>query len=101
MGFGLPRVPLREYAESDRFQYMDRLERYWRGRQDDHKRYTWEGHMLEVGGVPLYNPIVPGYEVALSQRKPSTRYNLAKVVVGNLTQMSLGGTSFPELNVEG
>lgn len=79
---------------------MDRLESYFRGEQDEGKRYDWDGNIRSIAGVRLYNPISPDYAVAHGERKPMTRYNLPRVITSNLTQMSLGGTSFPEINVE-
>jgi hypothetical protein len=80
---------------------MDRLEQYFRGQQDEGKRYGWDGTMREFAGVRLFNPIDTGEHVPYEERKPNARYNMPRIVVSNLTQMSLGGTSFPEINVEG
>jgi hypothetical protein len=106
MAYGLPPIPLREFAEGERFFYMDRLERYLRNKQDEHKRYDWEGNVRSLGGMGDHLlPIPAAYAVPLAGRYPSTRYNLARVIVSNLTQMSFGGfggsTSFAEINVEG
>lgn len=98
--YGLPEVPLRLFSESDRFWYMDRLEQYFRNEQDEAKRFDWDGALRNVGGVRLFSPVATGWAPATSERKPCTRYGLAKVIVSNLTQMSLGGSSFPEINVE-
>lgn len=100
MAFWLPVVPLRAYAETDRFWYMDRLEQYFRNEQDEHKGYDWEGDLRSVAGVRLFSPITPDWAPAHSERKPNVRYGLARVIVSNLTQMSLGGSSFPEINCE-
>lgn len=80
---------------------MDRLEQYFRNKQDDHKRYDWDGCMRELGGVALFEPEPVSWDVPYAQRRPNARYNLPRVVVSSLTQMSLGGTSFPEINCEG
>jgi Phage portal protein, SPP1 Gp6-like len=100
VAYGLPAMPLRSYAETDRFWYMDRLERYFRNEQDAHKSYDWEGNLINVAGVRLFSPITPDWAPAHSERKPNVRYGLARVIVSNLTQMSLGGSSFPEINCE-
>ena len=52
MAFDLPNVPLRPFCETSRFHHMDRLEQYFRNKQDDYKRYDWDGCMRELGGVP-------------------------------------------------
>lgn len=101
MPYGLPRIPLRHIAETDRFWYLDRLEQYLRNRQDDGKRYDWDGSLRELGGVKLYAPTPAGFDVPFADRRPNTRYNLPRVIVSSLTQMALGGNSFAELNVEG
>jgi hypothetical protein len=80
---------------------MDRLERYYRNKQDDHKQYDWDGCLISSGGFDLFDPEPVSFEVSYSQRRPNARYNLPRVIVSNLTQMSLGGTSFPEINCEG
>lgn len=97
----LPRAPLRPIFESDRFQHMDRLEAYFRGKQDDHKRYDWDGNMRGSGLEAYGVNIAPGYYVSHSNRRPSVRYNLAKLIVSRLTQMSLSGRSFPEIVCDG
>ncbi len=98
--YGLPEVPLRLFSESDRFWYMDRLESYFRNQQDESKRFDWDGSLRNVGGVRLFSPIEPDWAPAHSERKPCTRYGLPRVITSNLTQMALGGSSFPEINVE-
>lgn len=80
---------------------MDRLEQYFRNKQDDHKQYDWDGCLRSVGGIELFDPEPVGYAVAYGARRPNARYNLPKVIVSNLTQMTLGGSSFPEINCEG
>lgn len=97
----LPEVPLQPFSETERFKLMDRLERYFRNKQDDHKRYDWDGCMRDLGGIELLEPEPVAYEVSYSARRPNARYNLPKVIVSNFTQMTLGGSSFPEINCEG
>jgi hypothetical protein len=96
----LPRVPLRKLCENDRFFYMDRLEQYFRGTQDDGKRYDWNGSPRGMGGLePL--PMAPGFYVSLDRRRPSTRKRFARLVTASLTEMSVDGDAFPEINVDG
>lgn len=101
MPIDVPAVPLRPFCETDRFLHMDRLEQYFRNTQDDHKRYDWDGHMRTLGNVALHDPEPVAWAVPFSARRPNARYNLPRTIVSNLTQMTLGGTSFPEITVEG
>jgi len=91
-------VRLVEFAGGVRFARMDRLEAYFRGRQDDHKQYNWDGDMVAVGQEAA---IKPGWYVPLRQRRPDTRYDLGALVVTRLTSMLFGVDRFPELQVEG
>lgn len=78
---GVPAVPLRPFCETDRFRHMDRLEQYFRNKQDDAKQYDWDGCLRQVGGVELFDPEPVDYPVAHSARRPNARYNLPKVIV--------------------
>jgi hypothetical protein len=98
---GVPAIPLRPFCETNRFRHMDRLEQYFRNRQDDHKQYDWDGCLRQVGGIDLFDPEPVAYPVAYGARRPNARYNLPKVIVSNLTQMTLAGSSFPEIQCEG
>lgn len=91
-------VRLVEFAGGARFARMDRLEAYFRGRQDDHKQYNWDGDMVAVGQEAA---IKPGWYVPLRQRRPDIRYDLGALVVTRLTSMLFGVDRFPELQVEG
>lgn len=98
----LPQVPLRQLVETDRFWAMDRLDQYIGNKQDEWKRFDWWGNMRLPGVrglAPL--PNAPGFFVSLDQRFPSARKNLAHLIVSRLTQMSLDGSAFPAIHVEG
>lgn len=98
----LPRIPLRQFAETSRFWYLDRLEQYFHGTQDDAKRYDWNGDMRTMGMDTAFANLhqAPGYYVALDRRRPSTRKRFGRMIVSALTQMSLDGEAFPEINVD-
>lgn len=93
----IPRQPLASMCEGPRFHHMDRLEAYYRGAQDDAKSYDWDGRFRGY----QFSSVAPGWEVPLSQRRPNARYELARIVVSRLTNMSLGGEAWPDINVEG
>lgn len=93
----IPRAPLRNLAEDERFRDLDRRESYYRATQDASKRYNWDGQLLGYGDAP----IKPGWVVPMSQRQPASRYDLAKVIVNRLTSMVFGEGRFPELRCEG
>lgn len=92
----IPRAPLRNLAEDERFRELDKSEAYFRATQDAHKKYDWSGNLLGYD-----QPIRPGWTVPMSQRRPTSRYDLAKVIVNRLTSMVFGEGKFPELRVEG
>jgi len=94
----IPRAPLRNIAEDDRFRAMDRCEAYFRGKQDEGKTYDWDGRMSGYGGQAS---IKPGWYVPHKLRKPSTRYDMAKMIVRRLTSMLFGQDHFPEIRCEG
>lgn len=96
-------IPLRgidlvQLAETRRFRDLDRLESYYRCTQDDGKQYDWDGRFLGYGAEA---DIAPGWFVPYKKRKPSSRYDLAKVIVNRLTSFLFGGDRFPEIRVPG
>lgn len=93
----IPVAPLRALVEDERFRDMDKREAYWRATQDQSKRYDWDGNLDSMSGIP----IAAGYRVPDKLRRPSTRYDLAKLIVGRLTSMVFGQDRFPELRIEG
>lgn len=87
-------VSLAALCEGPRFRELDRKEAYYRTTQDDHKRYTWEGTFRGYGDQA---DIRPGFYVLHSQRKPSARYDLGRVIVRRLTNFLLGADRFPDI----
>ncbi len=94
----LQSLPLSAYCDTSRFRDLDRLESYYRCAQDDHKKYDWDGAFLGYGAEA---DISPGWFVPYKRRRPSSRYDLAKVIVNRLTSMLFGIDRFPELRVPG
>ena len=92
------RAPLVQFAETERFRELDRLESYYRHRQDLHKVYDWDGFFV---GLRNEQPIGPGFEIPYGQRRPSTRYAMARMIVRRLTSMLFGTDRFPELRMPG
>lgn len=93
----VPLAPLRAICEDERFRLLDRQEAYFRGSQDIGKQYDWDGNITGAAGMPIKPGWVPPYGL----RRPSARYDMAKVIVHRLTSMVFGQDRFPELRVEG
>lgn len=94
----LREVRIADLARSERFYTLDRLEAYYRCRQDAHKEYDWDGYFVGYGASA---DIAPGWFVPYKRRRPSARYDLAKVIVNRLTSMLFGSDRFPEVRAEG
>jgi len=94
----IPRTPLAYLCEGERFTALDRAEAYYRGKQDDGKPYDWNGYLSPYGNEM---PVDPGFFVPYTQRRPSSRYDVGRLVVLRLTSMVFGEGHFPELRVEG
>lgn len=94
----LASVSLPTICEGDRFKQLDRLESYYRTTQDDSKMYDWDGRFQGYGGEA---DIAPGWFVPYKHRRPSARYNLARVIVKRLTSFIFGADRFPQLRIEG
>jgi hypothetical protein len=93
----MPHGPLCDLCQTDRLHYLDRLEAYFRGRQDEGKLYDWDGNFRGYGDEA---DIQPGYYVPLRRRKPSARYDLGRLIVRRLTAMVFGQGRWPLLTVE-
>lgn len=93
----VPKAPLRAICEDDRFRSLDKQESYFRATQDNGKVYDWDGNIQGAAGVP----IKAGWVVPHRLRKPSTRYDMAKLIVLRLTSMVFGQDRFPEVRIEG
>lgn len=93
----IPAAPLRALVEDERFRELDKREAYWRATQDNGKRYNWDGELDSMSGVP----IAAGWSVPHRMRRPSTRFDMAKLIVARLTSMVFGQDRFPELRIEG
>ena len=93
----IPEAPLRSLFEDERFRELDRQESYFRATQDKGLRYNWDGQ-IDVGSEAT---IRPGWVVPYQQRRPSSRFDLAKLIVARLTSMVFGQDRFPEIRIEG
>lgn len=91
-------VRLTDLTQSARAADLDRMEQYYRGSQDDGKRYDWDGNIMGYGGDA---DIKPGWYVPMKMRRPCARYDLGKLIVTRLTAMVFGEGRFPELRIEG
>lgn len=94
----LPRAPLANLVGGTRFREMDRYQAYYSCVQDDHKSHDWDGYFRGYGETAS---IEPGWYVPLAQRRPSSTYATARVVVSRLTSMLFGDGNNPEIQIAG
>ncbi len=85
-------------CSSPRFSVLDVLDAYATCRQYDRLKYDWDGSMMGYAGEA---DISPGWYVPLKLRRPSSRFDLGRVITRRLTAMALGEDSWPEISVEG
>jgi len=88
---------LKGLVQSSRTEKLDKLESYYRTTQHAHKLYDWDGHMDGVDPVPG----VPGFDVPISQRRPSAQIDIARQIVKRLTSLTLGHGRWPDITVDG
>lgn len=81
-----------------RFKRLDHLESHYRCTQYEGRRYDWDGCMRGYGGM---NAVEAAWYVPIGQRKPSTTYNLARLITRRFTSMVFGSDRFPQLVVDG
>jgi hypothetical protein len=96
-----PRVgrnPLVYMAESQRMRALDVYESYYKCRQYEGRRYDWDGRMRGYDGDA---DIEPGWYVPLARRRPSVRFEAAKMIVRRYTALVFGQDRFPQLVIEG
>ncbi len=91
-------VPLYSFVHTGRSSYLDRMESYFRGTQDNAKPYDWDGNF---SGYKTGDPIGPGWRVPYKNRRPAARYDLPRVIVNRYTALLFGADRFPQIRVEG
>ena len=89
-------VKLVDVCNTERFHELDRMESYFRAKQDDHKRYDWDGYIDGFAEAP----IKPGWYVPYKLRRPLAQYHAARVIVKRLTGMVFGVNQFPIVRCE-
>lgn len=94
----IPKAPLRALVEDERFRRLDRMEAYFRKTQDDAKKYDWDGMVSSYGSEAA---IQPGWYVPHKLRRPSSRRDLARLIVNRLSSMMFGQDRFPDVRIEG
>ncbi|MEY5061178.1 MAG: hypothetical protein RIS45_1099 [Planctomycetota bacterium] len=94
----IPSIPLQRLCEGDRFRILDTAEAYFRGRQDDGKRYDWDGNIASSAADGVL--IAAGWRVPHAMRKPRSRYDVGRLIVLRLTSMVFGQGRFPEIKIE-
>lgn len=94
----IPPAPLMSLFEDERFRLLDKQESYFRKTQDNLKKYDWDGNITPYGSEAAINP---GWYVPHSARRPSSRYDVASLIVSSLSAMMFGQDKFPDIRVEG
>lgn len=92
------------FAGSARAQRLARLESYFRNRQHDHRRYSWDGELLpafEPGHQPLLSTAAVPHFVPMAHRRPSAPYRLPRKVARSFTSLLFGEGRSPEIRVVG
>ena len=91
---------------SDRFKRLDRKQQFFSGTQHDHKRYDFDGRIInaETGGIvqsaqPLLASEKDPHYIPLRNRRPSSSYRLGRAMVNAFTGLCLGDQRFPNLQV--
>jgi hypothetical protein len=87
------------FIASERYQMLEYKERYYRCTQHDWKKFDFNGQ-LRTPGPPISQPLLasaqmPHY-VSLSQRRPSTPYHIARLIVNSFTSLLFGYGHFPQ-----
>lgn len=103
-GLASPGSGAHGFWDSERGKVLARSYSYFACSQHDQKKYNFDGLILRAGGSvtqPLIGQQAPSFYVPLSERRPSSPYRLARVMVTSFTSMLLGDHRFPELRVPG
>lgn len=95
-------INARTILGSERFQDLTYRERFYLCSQHDHKLYDFNGRLIQSGTktAMLSSEAAPWY-VPLTQRRPSSPYRLAKVIVNRFTSLLFGSQRWPSIRVEG
>lgn len=91
-------LDLKALVDSERVQELERLDRYYGGKQYDHLKYNWNGAYTGYGDV---SEVAPAFYVPLQARKPLFRLELPKLITSRFTAMLFGEDRFPTISVEG
>lgn len=85
-------------CQGRRFADLDTADAYIRGKQYAARRYDWDAALVGNAGDAR---IQADYYVPLSERQPSVRRDLPKLIVQRLTSMAVGVEQWPEVKVLG
>lgn len=89
-----------DHATDQRFVELSAKEAYFRGDQYHERPYDWSGNLVNPKGLAVMRErhgYVPSHDEtpATNMRRPSTTYNLGKVVVSRFGAMLVGKKRFP------
>lgn len=97
----------RSLYDSERYQLLDRRGSYFACTQHAHKRFDFDGRILDTSSGRIASAIQPligekmGAYVPLAARRPSAPYRLGRVIVSSFTNLIFGDQRFPKLLTPG
>lgn len=103
--FGLSNTTLGEFSassfvSSERFRELEYKEKFFKCAQHDHKTFDFNGCMRKAGPVssqPFLATAQSPHYIPLSQRRPSSPYHIARLIVQSFTGLLLGYGHFPSI----
>lgn len=94
----------RSFIDGERYKLLDRRAQFYECKQHDHKMTAFDGGLIPGdGAIAVHQPFLNGQSgyVPLRNRRPSSPYRLARVIVHAFTDMVFGENRFPKFKVEG
>lgn len=97
----------RSIFSSERYQLLDRRGSYFACTQHAHKRFDFDGRIIDTSSGRIVSAIQPlvgekmGAYVPLSKRRPSAPYRLPRVIVSSFTNLLFGDQRFPKMLTPG
>jgi hypothetical protein len=96
-----PEFDPREHFDSDRYRELDFRQQYPRCTRHDGKMYDFQGRVTRSGPYSATQPFIgssmPATYVPLDQRRPSSPYRLARLIVRSFTNLVFGEGRFPRV----
>ncbi len=94
-----------QVIQGDRYRCLDYAHRFALNTQHDHKTFDWQGRLIRSGKPALREGAIgssyPAFYVPLDQRRPSTPYRLAPLIIASFTGLLYGFGHAPKIEAEG